>query len=167
MLLGTSKGLILPPIPKSLTRLLNKIKNECLFYFYASLIDCIDEIYIEDLYESKTLIRSGDIIVDAGANVGMFTLKAARLVGPSGAVIAFEPVKENLKLIKDNIYINNLKNVSIIPKALGDNTGYAKIYLSKSSARHSLAADVISKSDVLGIDYVEGMCLAPTCIMGI
>ena len=45
-------------------------------------------------------MKPGDIVVDAGANVGMFTLLAAAHVGPSGLVIAVEPVLENFKELK-------------------------------------------------------------------
>src|SRR4051794_1920829 len=37
-------------------------------------------------------VRPGDTVVDVGAHVGLFTLHAARLVGPVGRVLAFEPV---------------------------------------------------------------------------
>src|SRR5208282_3272360 len=39
----------------------------------------------------RQLVRPGDVVIDAGANNGVFTLVFARAVGPAGRVIAFEP----------------------------------------------------------------------------
>src|SRR4051794_24641093 len=41
-------------------------------------------------------LRSGDVFLDVGANVGYFTLAAARAVGPAGRVVAFEPLPRNV-----------------------------------------------------------------------
>lgn len=40
----------------------------------------------------RTIVRRGDTVVDAGANFGAYTLALARAVGPSGRVLAFEPL---------------------------------------------------------------------------
>ena len=41
-------------------------------------------------------LRPGDVFVDVGANIGLFTLIAASRVGPTGRVIAFEPSLGNI-----------------------------------------------------------------------
>ena len=48
-------------------------------------------------------LRPGATFFDIGANVGFVTLIAARLVGPSGRVVAFEPVPENVAAIRENL----------------------------------------------------------------
>ena len=69
-------------------------------------------------------IREGDVVVDAGANIGMFTIQAVRKVGDSGIVIAVEPQPDNITFLKENIRLNELTNVKIITRALyfEDNT---------------------------------------------
>lgn len=42
--------------------------------------------------EFARLVRRGDVVLDIGANVGFYTLLAARLAGPHGRVLAFEPL---------------------------------------------------------------------------
>jgi len=47
----------------------------------------------------EKLIEPGQTFVDIGANVGYFTLRGSRLVGPTGRVIAVEPFSENRRSI--------------------------------------------------------------------
>lgn len=64
-------------------------------------------------------IKSGHTIVDIGANVGYFTLLAAKLVGEQGKVIAYEANAELANNIKDNLAMNWItENVSVINKAV-------------------------------------------------
>lgn len=72
-------------------------------------------------------IKPGATIVDIGANIGTFTLLAARAAGDKGQVHAFEPDPENLALLKQNIADNHFSQVSVVPKAVGDQPG--SIYL--------------------------------------
>jgi len=62
--------------------------------------------------------KEGDTIVDCGAYGGAFSLYAAKLVGDNGKVVAFEPDKENYKLLLRNIELNNLKNVIALNKGV-------------------------------------------------
>ena len=50
-------------------------------------------------------------VVDAGAHVGYFTCQAARLVGPRGLVLAFEPAPRNYELLTANVWRNGFTNV--------------------------------------------------------
>jgi FkbM family methyltransferase len=59
-----------------------------------------------------------DIVIDAGANIGMFTLQAARIVGSSGLIVSVEPQPDNIEFLKENIRLNSLTNVRVITKAL-------------------------------------------------
>jgi len=59
------------------------------------------------------VLKEGDTAVDGGANIGFFTVLMAKLVGPSGLVIACEPAQNNLWKLEANIRLNNLDNVRI------------------------------------------------------
>src|SRR5437016_2709331 len=63
-------------------------------------------------------IRPGDLVVDAGANVGFYTLLAARIAGPTGRVVAFEPVARNLDYLRRHVELNHVHNVRIEACAL-------------------------------------------------
>ena len=45
-------------------------------------------------------INTGDRVWDVGANVGFYTAKFAEKVGPTGVVVAFEPVRECFDLLE-------------------------------------------------------------------
>jgi FkbM family methyltransferase len=72
-------------------------------------------------YEYVREIKEGDIVVDAGAFTGDFTVYASRKVGSRGHVLAFEPDPNNLRRLNRNLR-GELKNVTIIEKGLWINT---------------------------------------------
>jgi len=69
-------------------------------------------------YMLRHALRRGDIVVDGGAFHGSFTVLAAKLIGPEGRVLAFEPDGRNRAVLRENIELNGLDNVSIVPKGL-------------------------------------------------
>lgn len=77
-------------------------------------------------YDGVT-VRQGDVVLDAGANIGDFTVKAARAAGSSGRVVAVEPNPEMLPYLRKNIELNQLENVTIVESALSDSKGHARI----------------------------------------
>jgi len=78
-----------------------------------------EEPYEKDGVELKT----GDIAVDAGAYLGLFSLLASKKVGPMGKVYAFEPISENYKLLKKSVKLNKAENIEVIPRALAEKEG--------------------------------------------
>ncbi len=84
-------------------------------------------------------LRPGDTVIDVGANVGWFTLLAASIVGPSGSVHAFEPGPDNLKLLDENVQLNEFKNITISGNPLSDEATMRDFYLNpKGHGGHSL-----------------------------
>lgn len=84
-----------------------------------SLLDFFPEH--EGPYEKGEVeLKKGDWVIDAGANIGMFSIFAAKKVGDNGKVFAFEPIPETQKLLKRNIELNGIKNIEVIPFALGE-----------------------------------------------
>jgi FkbM family methyltransferase len=82
-------------------------------------------LYCKDFEDSerrflRTFLRPGDIFVDIGANIGLFTLIAARCVGLDGKVYAFEPGSLTYRRLSDNISLNALQNVICQQIALSD-----------------------------------------------
>jgi FkbM family methyltransferase len=72
---------------------------------------------VQELLES--VLRPGMTYFDVGANVGFFAMIAARLVGPSGRVVCFEPLPENARQIEHNSQLNGFTNITIRCEALG------------------------------------------------
>lgn len=65
-------------------------------------------------------LRPGDTFVDIGANVGYFSLLAARCVGPTGTVVAVEPSPRSYALLTRNLARNGASNVRTAQVAVGD-----------------------------------------------
>src|SRR5205085_1504296 len=74
-------------------------------------------IYFQGVYEPveaylfSRLAAPGMTVVDAGANVGQYTLIASARVGPSGAVHSFEPVPETYRVLAEHVAANRAANV--------------------------------------------------------
>jgi FkbM family methyltransferase len=62
-------------------------------------------------------IRPGMTVYDLGANRGQMALFFSSLVGPSGKVLAFEPVPENVNWLRKNLTLNDMGNVEVFPVA--------------------------------------------------
>lgn len=75
----------------------------------------------------KELTEPGSVIWDVGAASGFFTIGMARLVGPNGAVVAFEPFPDNVERLRRNVELNGLENVVVVDKALSDHVGRGKL----------------------------------------
>ena len=66
-------------------------------------------------------LRPGDCVYDIGANFGLHTLLAGRLVGPRGEVHAFEPLPSNLQKLRRHVELNGLQHViRVIPTAVSN-----------------------------------------------
>jgi FkbM family methyltransferase len=68
---------------------------------------------------SRTM-KSGFTVVDVGAHIGYYSLLFSRLVGPTGHVIAFEPVPNNFKFLCENLELNTCTNVEPVNRAVLD-----------------------------------------------
>ena len=71
------------------------------------------------------LLAAGDVFVDGGANVGLFTLVAVTRVGRAGKVLAFEPGRAVRLRLLENVVLNGLAQVEVVPSALSDRPGQA------------------------------------------
>lgn len=67
-----------------------------------------------------TTVKAGDVVFDIGSNVGYYTVLSGKKVNATGKVYAFEPDKENAELLKKNIKLNKLSNVTSLPQAVSN-----------------------------------------------
>jgi FkbM family methyltransferase len=87
----------------------------------------IKEIYLYRCYDPENLpIGESDIILDIGAQIGIFSVYAAK-AAKNGRVFSFEPVPENFRLLKENAELNGCANVSIFEAAVAEKSGLRKI----------------------------------------
>lgn len=95
------------------------------------------EIFQRKVYDHYCVPTSGQTVVDAGAHIGCYTLRAASLVGPEGEVLAFEPSSGNYALLRENLKLNKLKNVSAMNFGLGESESRTRLWVQHLRALNS------------------------------
>src|ERR1700677_2127501 len=94
--------------------------------FHSTFTSCWLGLYEYEKQELfGSLVKTGDVVFDVGANVGYYTLLAATLVGPSGTVHSFEPSPRNASILRKHVSFNRLANVEFHESAVSDKDGEA------------------------------------------
>ena len=117
------------------------VRNGCTMYRYRDRVikapinaaGVFLEIFVDNVYDG-VLPRKGDIAIDVGAYVGMWSVKAALLVGQCGTVVAVEPDSRNVEWLVDNV--RGLP-VIVAPVIASDKNGVEKLYVSDISSCNS------------------------------
>lgn len=98
----------------------------------------IAELSYTSKFESDLLsiytqyLKPGMNIIDVGANIGLYTLIASNVIGTAGRVWSFEPAKDIYKLLRNNIKLNSLKNVTTNNIAIAEKTGTLRLVLEEN-----------------------------------
>jgi FkbM family methyltransferase len=94
-------------------------------------------------------LKTGMVVIDVGANQGLYTLLAACRVGPGGRVIAFEPAPPDFGKLERNVALNRYSQVVLENMAVGEAVGNTEFYVclghqgGLSSRRRPLADDLV------------------------
>ncbi len=139
--------------PLDLFRGVNKrvrLKNG--IYFELLIGDWVQEnIFFLGEYEGAELqfveksLREGDVFIDIGANIGLYTLHASSWVGTGGKVIAFEPLPQNYQSLNNNISINNGENIVSENLAVADSKGEIEIFYNDMDANSGMASAYLTE----------------------
>jgi len=84
----------------------------------------------------KNIVKSGDLCLDIGANIGAITLVMSFTTGRKGKVIAIEPHPMMIERLRANVELNRLDNVSIMPVALSDTAGRTALFTAEEDYFH-------------------------------
>lgn len=99
-------------------------------------------------------LSPGDVFWDVGANAGFFSLVAARAVGPTGEVVAVEPVPENAAGMARQFALNGLSWCHVVQAAVASTAGTAVLDLGPSSSQAHLAATGEAGGDRIEVEVV-------------
>src|SRR6185369_5471984 len=77
----------------------------------------------------KKILRTNDVFIDIGANIGYFSLLSAKIL-PSIKVFSFEPAKVLFQKMNENFSLNDSKNIVAINAAVGEMNEQRELYLS-------------------------------------
>ena len=76
----------------------------------------------------QKILFAGAVVVDAGANIGIYSEFLSRCVGTEGAVHSFEPCPDNFMRLRSAT--RKLPNVNLCPAAVGERSGETTLYVS-------------------------------------
>jgi len=96
------------------------------------------------------LVGPGDRCIDIGANVGVHTVRLAKLAGPDGTVIAIEPDPDVAERTRRNVRLNGLTNASVITAAASDQPGEMPLYRPGSADTNRARASLLHHSYLTG-----------------
>ncbi|MDR0370778.1 MAG: FkbM family methyltransferase, partial [Prevotellaceae bacterium] len=108
-------------------------------------------LYFSGEYEAGEIdfmqnsLSEGDVLIDIGANIGLYTLYGAKAVGKSGSVFAFEPFSLNYDNLIKNISINHFSNIIVEKKAVSDNSTPINIYYDKNEKNSGMASSYLTE----------------------
>jgi FkbM family methyltransferase len=104
-------------------------------------------------------LQPGDVFVDAGANIGFFSIQAGHLVGETGRVIAFEMMTENAARLAMNAGLNKLRNITLHQCALSESdkqhvrgTMSVGKFGQASITREAGPADLVMEVETISLD---------------
>jgi FkbM family methyltransferase len=117
-------------------------------------------------------VSPGSTVYDVGANIGFFTLVAARLAGPSGAVEAFEPLPDAVAGLQRHVAMNDARTVTVHEAAVGAHSGRAQLMAVQEGSwshlaqrgRHPDTQDVLEVAIVTIDDLVAAGRRAPDVV---
>ena len=131
------------------------------------------EIYLNDIYDMETLARGlppDPIVIDVGANIGIFSLRLSAL-RPDSTIFAYEPHPRNVDLLRKNVEMNPRLNVHVFSCAVsGRPASDRKLFLDpekpytptasleegfSASNRKSVSVDTTSLSEIVEKNALE------------
>jgi FkbM family methyltransferase len=142
------------------------VQGEEITFFIA---DVIGEEWYTKLHEDVPEIRwlkehlsAGDYVVDCGAHHGLMSVLCAKWVGEKGRVTTFEALPTNAEVIKKNVLLNGLSNVTIRNEAVGKENGTISFTLDSNA---SVATDVDKRTiEVPLVNLDSALETAPTLL---
>ncbi|MCR5887765.1 FkbM family methyltransferase [Hymenobacter sp. J193] len=72
-----------------------------------------------ELFFLRQLVKPGDVCLDIGANLGYYSVMLSKLTGPTGRVLAVEPIPAFQEIWRDNVRLSGHANLTLLPYALG------------------------------------------------
>lgn len=113
------------------------LQTDRLYFYVPERLDLMGAYKLLKPFKTEPCIRRfcrpGDTVVDVGANIGEWTLQMADAVGPSGRVIAIEPIPHLAEALQKSALANNMRHVSIAAVALSEDEGQAEFSVERAN----------------------------------
>ena len=114
----------------------------------------------ETLAAMLPLVKASDVVIDIGANIGLYAMWCAKVARPGTKIFAFEPAPEALRRLRENMAANAIDDVTAFGCAIGERTAFVSFFepaahLTNGSLDASFAgafSDDVRETRVLAID---------------
>ena len=103
-------------------------------YFYMGMFE------VETIWFFKKLLRPDLILFDIGANIGIFSLIAAKKLNNNGKIYAFEPSDRVYNQFEENIKLNSFNNIFLYKVGMSDKAGSLEFHVCADDAYNSLGS---------------------------
>ena len=114
------------------------------FYCRINRDDFIVMTRHEDVIIEYFRPKEGDIVVDIGAHIGLYTIISSKRVGANGKVVAIEANPSNFEMLNRNIKVNQLTNIISLNNAVYSKETKLKLYLPGEELGHTTYNTVMS-----------------------
>lgn len=107
-----------------------------------------ENLYFLGEYEKAELtsiavfLKHDSIFIDIGANIGLYTLYASKIIKENGQIISFEPFLENFKSLAKNVELNGVSNVRLEKMAIGKKEGVIKLYYDEKEKNLGMVSSI-------------------------
>src|SRR5436305_921112 len=119
-----------PAVYVGSNRMLMGLPNGCHLLLIADDLSLTPDLVTHGMYDwpfwhfLHRCLRPGDRAVDVGANIGLFSVAMAAIVGPAGHVTAYEADPDVAEMLAENVASNWLgERVDVVPAAAGSGQG--------------------------------------------
>lgn len=130
----------------SFYKFISKNKNNNFVSKTILFMQKLNEAYELEIF--KKILKPGMNVVDIGANFGLYSIMASRLVTEEGHVFSFEPEPSTYKVLENKLSRLDLKNVSLYNQALSNKEGTEKLYFDEGNVGgHSFSEKNIYKGN--------------------
>ncbi len=144
-----------------------KFKTKYGFSLWLDLRRDVDFLLYRGEFEKShldvffSLIHMNDTVIDVGANIGIYSMLASTKVAASGNVFAFEPSEWARERLEKNLVLNNVHNVTIIPKGVSNKSGKIDFYICEDDAYNSIGnvpMKPVIKKEVIDVITLDDFC---------
>lgn len=110
-------------------------------------------------------ISKGDLVIDAGAHHGLFSLYSRKTVGSQGSIYAFEPHPDSFKILSENVDLNGFENIRIENMCLGNSSQTTHLRsLTGLRGRSYISESEESRSKAIEMDFTESFNVEMTSL---
>lgn len=132
----------------------------CLYLYLGN--DLSSQLFIagciepNEFYFLSQILSPGMTFIDIGANEGLYTLFAAKLVGSEGQVLAFEPSQREFDRLQANLALNQVSNVQPFQLALSNTSGNQQLQIAENehSGQNTLGEFAYAGVACAGVEMV-------------